>query len=102
MVPMLTCGLVRSNFALATGITPLAFAACPSICYQISTTYRPLTQDTTKSPSIPKWRGLKVLENGAGNQDRTGDLILTMDALYLLSYAGMVAGVGLEPTTSGL
>ena len=25
---------------------------------------------------------------GAFNQDRTGDLILTMDALYLLSYKG--------------
>ncbi len=27
-------------------------------------------------------------EFGAFNQDRTGDLILTMDALYLLSYKG--------------
>jgi hypothetical protein len=27
--------------------------------------------------------------NGAGNQNRTGDLILTMDALCLLSYAGL-------------
>ena len=55
---------------------------------------------------------------GARNQDRTGDLILTMDALYQLSYAGLrpspspwrlgegdsllVAGAGLEPTTFGL
>ena len=30
-------------------------------------------------------------ECGAFNQDRTGDLILTMDALYLLSYKGMPA-----------
>ena len=42
--------------------------------------------------------------NGAGNQNRTGDLILTMDALYLLSYAGLilVAGAGFDPTTFGL
>jgi hypothetical protein len=29
------------------------------------------------------------LLNGALNQNRTGDLILTMDALYLLSYEGI-------------
>ncbi len=29
-----------------------------------------------------------LILNGAFNQDRTGDLILTMDALYLLSYKG--------------
>ena len=29
-------------------------------------------------------------ETGASSRDRTGDLILTMDALYLLSYRGML------------
>ena len=29
-----------------------------------------------------------VLNVGASSRDRTGDLILTMDALYLLSYRG--------------
>ena len=29
------------------------------------------------------------IQFGAFNRDRTGDLILTMDALYLLSYKGV-------------
>ena len=45
-------------------------------------------------------------EHGADDQDWTGDLILTKDALYHLSYisiaANMVAGAGLEPATFGL
>ena len=52
--------------------------------------------------------------SGADDQNRTGDLILTKDTLYRLSYISkailskivlrknMVAGVGLEPTTFGL
>ena len=31
-----------------------------------------------------------VISIGASSRDRTGDLILTMDALYLLSYRGML------------
>ena len=34
---------------------------------------------------------------GADNQSRTGDLILTKDALYLLSYSSMVLAYGIEP-----
>ena len=35
---------------------------------------------------------------GAFSRDRTGDLILTMDALYLLSYEGTLERVrGIEP-----
>ena len=30
-----------------------------------------------------------IFVSGAFNRDRTGDLILTMDALYLLSYEGI-------------
>jgi hypothetical protein len=46
-------------------------------------------------------------QNGARNQNRTGDLILTKDALCRLSYASttkmaLVAGAGFEPATSGL
>ena len=33
------------------------------------------------------WDALRV--SGASSRDRTGDLILTMDALYLLSYRGV-------------
>lgn len=44
--------------------------------------------------------------DGAVDRNRTGDLLLTMEALCLLSYDSkvrkMVAGVGFEPTTSGL
>ena len=50
--------------------------------------------------------------NGAAGQIRTGDLILTKDALYLLSYSSKVYAPkfgayvatekGLEPSTSGV
>ena len=36
---------------------------------------------------------------GAPNQTRTGDLFLTMEALYLLSYGSMAPPAGLEPAT---
>ena len=45
----------------------------------------------------------QVLFVGAATQIRTGDLILTKDALYLLSYISVVATEkGLEPSTSGV
>ena len=37
--------------------------------------------------------------HGALNRNRTDDLILTMDALYLLSYEGVAPRAGLEPAT---
>ena len=40
--------------------------------------------------------------SGASNRARTGDLFLTMEALYLLSYGSMAPQVGLEPTTDRL
>ena len=41
--------------------------------------------------------------SGAAGQIRTADLILTKDALYLLSYSSMMATKkGLEPSTSGV
>lgn len=43
---------------------------------------------------------------GARNRIRIGDLILTKEALYQLSYAGTMSGfvehVGVEPTTCSL
>ena len=41
---------------------------------------------------------------GAATQIRTGDLILTKDALYLLSYSSIAVATekGLEPSTSGV
>ena len=41
-------------------------------------------------------------KSGAHSRIRTGDLILTKDTLCLLSYMGLDAGVGFEPTTFGL
>ena len=41
---------------------------------------------------------LKKNNNGADSRIRTGDPILTMDVLYLLSYNSKMAGVkGIEP-----
>ncbi len=43
--------------------------------------------------------------NRANDQDRTGDLILTMDVLYQLSYIGrklLERKTGLEPATLSL
>ena len=41
------------------------------------------------------------VRNGASNRARTGDLFLTMEVLYLLSYGSikMAPQVGFEPTT---
>ena len=52
-----------------------------------------------------------MLFYGAADQIRTGDLILTKDALYRLSYSSkyppgsgdsVATGKGLEPSTSGV
>src|SRR5207302_11087468 len=58
MVPTFTCGLLRSNFSLAMSSTS-------SVCCRRSSS--------------------AVL---ADDQDRTGDLVLTKDALCQLSYIG--------------
>ena len=51
-----------------------------------------------------KPRNLTISGNsGAARQIRTADLILTKDALYLLSYSSKLATrIGLEPTTSSV
>src|SRR5688572_22054557 len=94
---MFTCGLLRSNFsfAIACLLPPLSSSASVSL-------------------------GSLV---GAHDQDRTGDLVLTKDALYRLSYVGawnvpapprlqpppsrvpilrMERATGFEPATSSL
>ena len=54
---------------------------------------------TTKNPEILRFQGF----SGAARQIRTADLILTKDALYLLSYSSKLATrIGLEPTTSSV
>src|SRR6476659_4015544 len=62
MVPTLTCGLLRSNFSLAMSAILVYQMRCP----------------------------LRWCEPGADDQNRTGDLVLTKDALCQLSYIGGV------------
>src|SRR3989442_8175361 len=58
MVPTFTCGLLRSNFSLAMSTILACRYACPGAT------------------------------SGADDQNRTGDLVLTKDALCQLSYIG--------------
>ena len=48
-----------------------------------------LKKSKTKNPETLISQYFKVLSVGALNQSRTGDLILTMDALCRLSYEGI-------------
>ena len=59
IVPMFTCGFVLSNFSFAIA-----------------------------SPQLTPVKLATVDRSGAHDQDRTGDLVLTKDALYRLSYVG--------------
>src|SRR5882724_5645496 len=84
IVPTFTCGLVRSNFSL----------------------------DIAKTSGWRKTQNQKSthIRSGADDRDRTGDLVLTKDVLYQLSYVsgnspGRVAlpmerVMGIEPTPS--
>src|SRR2546423_1154085 len=58
MVPTFTCGLLRSNFSLAMSNDPRVSSVSARI------------------------------NSGADDQNRTGDLVLTKDALCQLSYIG--------------
>ena len=60
IVPTFTCGLLRSNFSLAMS----TILACPHVDI------------------------FAIRNSGADVQDRTGDLVLTKDALCQLSYIG--------------
>ena len=66
-----------------------------SFSFLISSSQSLIKQKTPKS--------LDFGETGAAKQIRTADLILTKDALYLLSYSSKLATrIGLEPTTSSV
>ena len=41
------------------------------------------------------------LRDGAHDRDRTGDLVLTKDVLYQLSYVGLVCSITTTPDWSG-
>src|SRR5712691_2033189 len=74
MVPTFTCGLDRSNFSLAMSQEPRALV---------------LSYVQTILMLHPPW--LAASEGGADDQNRTGDLVLTKDALCQLSYIGLRA-----------
>ena len=93
IVPIFTCGLVRSNFFLATGPVSLHLMLR---CTEPKGTASPVI-------SLPGvCRG-----HGAHNRVRTDDLFLTKEVLCQLSYVGPRASrleptTGLEPGTGGL
>ncbi len=68
---------------------------------------RPFFQSVSSDQSAGKRKTRKPLfirfPGGAARQIRTADLILTKDALYLLSYSSVLATQnGLEPSTSSV
>src|SRR5207249_2465935 len=93
IVPTFTCGLVRSNLALAIVLDPgvrlsawfqtvsdqtVGRSVCPHRCLPD----RPTVCPSDRLSVRPSDR-----LSQARDRDRTGDLILTKDALYRLSYA---------------
>src|SRR5689334_6449353 len=70
IVPTFTCGFVRSYFCFAIATTPLG-----------SRTYRTFTPAGRR-------RETHAGASGAHDRNRTGDLLLTMEMLYRLSYVG--------------
>ncbi len=113
MVPTLTCGLDRSNFSFAMSFIPSSIASL--------LTLRPSTPSSSAfAPSALRRDSLHSLacrdearrrsqraKSGADDRDRTGDLVLTKDALCQLSYIGLRPSgygrqVGLAFTTSPL
>src|SRR5258706_13612579 len=92
IVPMFTCGLVRSNFFLATGPVSLQ-------------TVGDRTLEGTASPVFMASGDARG--HGAHDRGRTDDLFLTKAVLCRLSYVGPKASrmeptTGLEPGTGGL
>src|SRR4051794_677399 len=69
IVPMLTCGFVRSNFFLATAVRSHSSGSA------------------RRAPKTAIWRGGRGM-NGAHNRTRTDDLFLTKEVLCQLSYVG--------------
>src|SRR2546422_11314451 len=75
IVPMFTCGLVRSNFFLATGRLLLLFLDADRPVHQAR-----LRHELRFSGAVSPPR------DGAHNRTRTDDLFLTKEVLCQLSY----------------
>src|SRR6186713_2922092 len=82
MVPTFTCGLLRSNFSLA--MSPILA----------------LFQLPRYSRAPRRGSHAQGSHSGADVQDRTGDLVLTKDALCQLSYIGGLSSINLVIWTS--
>src|SRR5258707_9649358 len=82
MVPTFTCGLLRSNFSLAMSSTPSSLSTSTFARRARWTTV--VSADLARRPK-PGERA----KDGADVQNRTGDLVLTKDALCQLSYIGL-------------
>src|SRR5438874_7565380 len=75
IVPMFTCGLVRSNFFLAT-----------DACYSCS--FMRTAPPSGAAPPVHVSRRNRPPGDGAHNRTRTDDLFLTKEVLCRLSYVG--------------
>src|SRR5437667_9288744 len=85
MVPTFTCGLLRSNFSLAMSSTSSLITPTRPLCQSAFARRTPSRANLPAcQPSLAK-----RAEVGADDQNRTGDLVLTKDALCQLSYIGL-------------
>ena len=92
MVPTFTCGLLRSNFSLAMSSRPLSTLRVRSCACALPTVAA--IDRSADSLSLGAWTAVSTgVASGAGadDQNRTGDLVLTKDALCQLSYIGLRA-----------
>ena len=106
IVPTFTCGFDRSNFSFAMcSALALDDESVPAVysprsaCRCPSTLRRDSLRRSARQPKLTLRR--LPSEAGADDQDRTGDLVLTKDALCQLSYIGLRARcrIALRPTS---
>ena len=104
MVPTFTCGLLRSNFSLAMSSASSVSASSLSIRRRAAFAS---SRHLRASSQLARWpasrsasaRAPTRAKAGADDQNRTGDLVLTKDALCQLSYIGLRArSVAARPT----
>src|SRR6185436_8322456 len=99
MVPTFTCGLVRSNFSLAMCLRLyVLFVLKRPVCvgpHSLALLHRLSSKSLRASVAVAR-RVISALaaksRDGADDQNRTGDLVLTKDALCQLSYIGLLGG----------